>query len=159
MQLEAQADPRDQPHPSGGTCDLWEAITRPPTPSRELWEWTGSGLSASSWGALLDSSRRSAAALRQRGVERGATVAAVITNSHEAVSGLMGAWFAGARVASLPVLARGMSVAQYAAQLRRLIAELDASMVLVEGRFLELLPIEAGLGAELVSYESLLEAD
>ncbi|HEX8075821.1 MAG TPA: AMP-binding protein [Thermoleophilaceae bacterium] len=145
--------------PASGAADLWEAIARPSTLSRDLWEWTGSGFREGSWGDLLGSSCRAAAALRRRGVQRGEIVAAVITNSHAAIGGLVGAWFAGGRVASLPVLARGMSPSQYVAQLRRLIGELDASVLLAEARFLELLPVEDGLGAELVSYESLLEGD
>lgn len=144
--------------PSDG-LDLWEAFSQPSTHARDTWEWTGSDFRHGTWADLFDASRKAAAALRRRGVERGEIVASVITNSPEAGTGLVGAWFAGTCVASLPIPARGMSIPNYVAQLRRLISELDARILLAEDRFIGLLPADEDLGAELVSYESLVEKD
>jgi acyl-CoA synthetase (AMP-forming)/AMP-acid ligase II len=139
-----------------GRLDLWENVSQPSTLARDTWEWDGAGFRHGTWADLFDSARRVAAALRRRGVERGSTVASVITNSHEAVAGLMGAWFAGARVGSLPIIARGMSVSSYVAQLRGLVGQLDSPLLLAEDRFLTLLPEDEGLGAVAVSYEELV---
>jgi fatty-acyl-CoA synthase len=92
-------------------------------------------------------------------MERGSVVASVITNSHEAIAALMGAWFAGMRVASLPIIARGMSIPSYVAQLRRLVDALDAPVLLAEDRFLQLLPENEDLGAETVPYEELVTGE
>ncbi|HSS03960.1 MAG TPA: AMP-binding protein [Solirubrobacterales bacterium] len=143
----------------GGRLDLWESVSRPSTLARDTWEWDGSGFRHGTWADLFDSSRRVAAALKRRGVERGSVVASVITNSHEAIASLMGAWFAGTRVASLPIIARGMSVPGYVAQLRRLVDALDAPVLLAEDRFLRLLPENGDLGADAVSYEELVAGE
>jgi acyl-CoA synthetase (AMP-forming)/AMP-acid ligase II len=138
-----------------GRLDLWESVSRPSTLARDTWEWDGTGFRHGTWADLFDSARRVAAALRARGVERGAVVACVLTNSHEAIASLMGAWFAGVRVASLPIPARGMSIPSYVAQLRRLVDTLEAPVLLAEDRFLQLLPEGDDLGAEAVPYERL----
>lgn len=140
------------------TLDLWEAVSRPSTLACDFWGWTGSELRKGTYGDLFDAALRVATALRRRGIERGDTVAMVLTNSDGAMAGLMGAWLTGACVASLPIVARGMGIPTYVAQLRRLVIEVDAGVFLAEGRFLDLLPSE-GLGVEAVAYESLLDCD
>ena len=144
---------------TASTLDLWEAVSRPSTLARDFWGWTGSEMRKGTYGDLFDSARRTAAALRGAGVQRGDTVAMVLTNSDGAMAGLMGAWLAGACVASLPIIARGMAIPAYVAQLRRLVREVDAELFLAEDRFLGFLPAEDGLGAKAVAYERLLDCE
>jgi acyl-CoA synthetase (AMP-forming)/AMP-acid ligase II len=69
----------------------------------------------------------------------------------------LGVLFTGATFASLPIIARGMTVPAYAAQLARLCKLLDAHCLLAEERFLAFMPEGADLGVEVIGYNSLLE--
>jgi acyl-CoA synthetase (AMP-forming)/AMP-acid ligase II len=126
---------------------------------KDLWDCTGSEIVHRTWGDLFDTARRAAAALRRLGLERGELVAAVLTSSHEASAVLAGAWFAGARVASLPEPARGISISRYEAQLARLIGEMGSRLLVVEDRLRGLLSDGGALGAQMVSFESLVTVD
>jgi acyl-CoA synthetase (AMP-forming)/AMP-acid ligase II len=64
---------------------------------------------------------------------------------------------AGATAASLPIIARGMSPEWYGDQIRRLASLLESDFILVEERFISMLPPDASPGLELVSFESLEE--
>jgi fatty-acyl-CoA synthase len=137
---------------------FWDAITSPKTLRRRVWEWDGAGFRQGTYADLFESSRKAAGKFRSLGLERGATVAAVITNSHEAIAGVVGAWLAGARVASLPIIARGMSIEGYVAQLSKLVSTLGCPILVAEDRFLSLLPEGLSLDAALVSFEALADA-
>jgi acyl-CoA synthetase (AMP-forming)/AMP-acid ligase II len=69
----------------------------------------------------------------------------------------MGIWFTGATIASLPIIARGMSLTHYTTQLKRLCTLLDSDILLVEERFMPFLPDSNELGVELIGYHSLIE--
>jgi fatty-acyl-CoA synthase len=73
-----------------------------------------------------------AAALRAYGVNRGDGVACLLTNGFEACAAVLGTWFAGARVVSLPVMARGMSPQAYAVQIHTLLSHCSADLLLAD---------------------------
>jgi fatty-acyl-CoA synthase len=125
--------------------DLFDQFLAPRGESRGSWVWDGDRFERWTFADSYDEARRAAATLRSRGVGPGSVVAAVITNSKAAISGYFGAWFAGATVASLPIIARGQAMDQYIAQLQSLCEMLEAECFLIEGRFAELLR-GAGLG-------------
>jgi fatty-acyl-CoA synthase len=135
---------------------VWDAMTAPATLAQEIWEWDGARFLRSSYGAALADARRAGAALRKRGVGPGSVVAGVLTNAPEVSRAALGVMFTGAAFASLPIIARGMTVAAYLAQLSRLCRHLQANCLLVEERFLAFVPADADLGVDLVGYRSLL---
>jgi fatty-acyl-CoA synthase len=137
---------------------LWDEILAPASSSQWSWVWNGHEYEREPYADTYVRARRAAAALRQRGVGGQGVVAALITNSVASVSGVFGAWWAGARVASLPIIARGQTMADYIALLRRLCDSLGAECLLVESRFAGFLT-DVGLGPEpaVLTYESLVE--
>ena len=136
--------------------NVWDAMTDPRTLAREIWEWDGERYRAGTYGGMLSGARRAAAALRRRGVSPGSVVAGVLTNGPETTRAAVGVMFTGATFASLPVIARGTSVASYSRQLVEMCKHLGADVLLIEERFLRLMPAGLDLGAGVVSYESLL---
>jgi fatty-acyl-CoA synthase len=136
---------------------LWDTFLSPRTLARDTWQWNGVEFRRRTYGDGVAAARHAAAGLRRRGVRAGSVVALVITNGPDAISCVGGAWFAGAKVASLPIIARGMSVDSYVAQLRGLCELLGAECLVVEDRFLAFLPDDADLGVDLVGCRGLLE--
>ncbi len=136
---------------------VWDAMTHPRTLAREIWEWDGERYRAGTYGELLADARRAAAALRKRGITSGAVVAGVLTNGPETTRAAIGVMFTGATFASLPIIARGMSLASYARQLASMCKHVGADVLLAEERFLRVMPAGLDLGVEVVSYASLLE--
>jgi fatty-acyl-CoA synthase len=136
---------------------VWDAMTHPQTLAREIWEWDGERYRTGTYGDVLADARRAASALRRRGVASGEVVGGVLTNGPETTRAAVGVMFTGATFASLPIIARGMSLASYSRQLAALCKHLGADLLLVEERFLRALPKGLDLGVELVSYASLLE--
>jgi acyl-CoA synthetase (AMP-forming)/AMP-acid ligase II len=136
---------------------LWDELTRAATLARPIWEWEGSDYREATYGDLLQGARRAAAGLRRLGVKPGEIVPAVITNGPEAKRGVAGVWCAGATIASLPIIARGMTIENYLAQLKELCVSLDASLLLADGRLLAAAGEDHGLGVELVDYASLMD--
>lgn len=136
---------------------VWDAMTDPANLAQEIWEWDGARFRRSSYAEGLAHARRAGAALRKRGVGPGSIVAGVLTNGPDVSPAALGVMFTGAAFASLPIIARGMTVTAYLAQLARLCRHLHASCLLVEERFLAFMPDGADLGVELVGYRSLLE--
>jgi acyl-CoA synthetase (AMP-forming)/AMP-acid ligase II len=135
---------------------LWEQILE--HASDAAWVWNGTEYELEPYGGRFAEARRVAAALRQRGVGAGSTVAAVITNSLPSIAGFLGSWWAGATVASLPIIARGQALTDYVDLLRRQCDSLGAECLLIEDRFAGFLT-DAGLGPEppILSYETLVE--
>jgi fatty-acyl-CoA synthase len=134
---------------------LWDELTREETLARPIWEWDGSTYRGGTYGELLAGARRAAAGLRGRGVKPGQVVPAVITNGPEAARALAGVWFAGGTIASLPIIARGMSDANYLRQLGRLCASLDAEWLLGDER-LAALAENGELELEVIDFASLI---
>ncbi len=137
--------------------DFWDRLTLPAALAREAWEWDGSTFRKRTYAEIVGAARHVAAGLHKRGIGTDSIVAAVITNGPDATSGFLGAWCAGATLASLPIIARGMSIASYAAQLARICKHLGAEILLAEERFLEFMPPDTDLGVEIVGYRSLIE--
>jgi fatty-acyl-CoA synthase len=138
---------------------LWDTLTDSKGLARAAWEWDGSTFRERTYAEVVQSARHVAAGLRRRGIGPGSIVAAVVTNGPDATTGVLGTWFAGATLASLPIIARGMLIPSYVAQLRRLCAHLGAECLLAEERFLELMPSDTDLGVEVVGYRSLLDTE
>lgn len=136
---------------------VWDAVTHPRTLAREIWEWDGKRYRAHTYGDLLSDARRAAAALRRRGIASGSVVGGVLTNSPETTRAAIGVTFTGATFASLPIIARGMSLAAYSRQLAEMCKHLGAEVLLAEERFLRAMPVGLDLGVEVVSYASLLK--
>jgi acyl-CoA synthetase (AMP-forming)/AMP-acid ligase II len=137
---------------------VWDAVTHPRTLAREIWEWDGERYRAGTYGDLLSDARRAAAALRRRGVVSGEVVGGVLTNGPETTRAAIGVMFTGATFASLPIIARGMSLASYSRQLAGMCKHLGAGVLLAEERLLRAMPAGLDLGVEVVSYASLLES-
>jgi fatty-acyl-CoA synthase len=138
--------------------DLWSKLTEPTTLQREFWVAEGEGFRRRTYGEVIQDARRVAAGLRKRGVRPGSTVAAVITNAPSAMAGALGIGSAGATVASLPIIARGMSIPRYLAQLARICRLLGTDLLLAEDRFVAMMPAGADLGVDLVGYGSLVDS-
>jgi fatty-acyl-CoA synthase len=136
---------------------LWDTFLSPRTLARDTWQWNGVEFRRRTYGDGLAAARHAAAGLRRRGVRPGSVVALVITNGPDAISCVGGAWFAGAKVASLPIVARGMTVDGYTAQLRGLCELLGAECLVVEDRFLGFIPDDTDLGVDIVGCRGLLE--
>jgi acyl-CoA synthetase (AMP-forming)/AMP-acid ligase II len=137
--------------------ELWDQILATGNGSGSSWVWNGQEYVHEPYAETFAKARRVIAGLRQRGIGPGSMVASLITNCTPSVCGFLGSWGAGATIASLPIPARGQSITDYVAMLRRLCDSLDAEALLIEDRFAGFLG-DAGLGAEppLVTYESLV---
>ena len=89
---------------------LWDQILGPHGSSQSSWVWDGHQYVHQRYRETYSNARRVAASLKRRGVGPGTVAAAVITNSLPAIEGFVGAWWAGATVASLPIIARGQGL-------------------------------------------------
>jgi acyl-CoA synthetase (AMP-forming)/AMP-acid ligase II len=135
---------------------LWEQVSSAEVHLESNWGWDGSTFRKRTYGEMFESARAVGAALRARGVQAGELVPAVLTNGLAVPAGVLGVWMTGAAVASLPIIARGMSAERYGEQILRLASLLDSEFILIEERFLALLPDDpSNLGVELVSFEGL----
>lgn len=136
---------------------LWDTLMSPSTLRRDAWQWNGVEFRRRTYSDGVAAARHAAAGLRKRGVGPGSVVAVVITNGPDALPCVGGAWFAGAKVASLPIISRGMTAAGYTAQLRGLCRLLQAECLVVEDRFLGFISADADLGAEVLGCRGLIE--
>lgn len=120
---------------------LWDRLTGEGRSFRNsLHCWVGDRYRESSWDEVIRDAEATTAGLRKAGVRPGARVAAVFTNNPHVVRGLLGVWFAGGSVASLPVPARGMTFEEYAQQLTVIGEQLEPVIFLIEADLLALLP-------------------
>lgn len=133
---------------------LWDALTREQYGRGTLWCWAGERFETATWDDVVADAQRVAAALRQLGVGPGSRVASVLSNSREAVPGVLGVWLAGGTLASLPVPARGMDADDYRDQLRRLIAQLEPSVLALDADLRALVPEPLG-NVRVVAWQSL----
>ncbi len=137
--------------------NFWDRLVDPKTIAQEAWVWDGTRFLDRTYGTGVDEARHIAAGLRKRGIKEGSIVAAIVSNGPDALAGFLGVWFAGATAVSLPIIARGMSVPNYLAQLGRLCSLVGADYLLIEERFQALLPDTADLGVEMLGYRSLID--
>jgi acyl-CoA synthetase (AMP-forming)/AMP-acid ligase II len=137
--------------------NLWDRLLLPKTLSQETWQWDGTAFRRRTWGEGIAEARHAAAGLYKRGVRPGDVIATVLTNGADALPAAGGAWMLGAKIASLPIIARGMDVTRYTAQLRQLCALIDAKCLVVEDRFLAFVPTDTDIGIDIVGCHSLLE--
>ncbi|MGW4365606.1 AMP-binding protein [Nocardia takedensis] len=120
---------------------LWDRLTGGAGKFRNsLHCWVGDRYQESSWDEVIRDAEATTAGLRNAGVRPGTRVAAVFTNNPHVVRGLLGVWFAGGSVASLPVPARGMTFEEYADQLAVIGDQLEPVVFLIEEKLLGLLP-------------------
>jgi len=135
---------------------FWEQMIENPYGANPGWEWDGAEFRPTTWQTTVATAEVMAFNLRARGVGAGTVVPAVLTNGPEVTSAILGIWLAGATVASLPIIARGMTIPSYMTQLTRLCQALGAEWLLAEERFLQLMPPELRLGVDVLTYETLL---
>jgi fatty-acyl-CoA synthase len=109
----------------------------------------GSGWRQIPWHDVVREAESYAHGLRSRGVGAGDVVGTVLTNSPEAVSGLLGIWLAGGVAASMPVPARGMDLPEYTAQLLAMTNDFHDALILTDDAIAAILDGAAG-GAGLV---------
>jgi|SRR5947209_7032480 len=133
---------------------IWDAYLRSRDAGPQLWFRDGRQYRAYTWDDWRGGAERAAARLRELGVEPGARVAAVLTNCFEACTALVGAWLAGATMVSLPTMRRGMEADAYVQQLKRLCGAVDAAVMLIEDRFVDLLA-DGAVGVPVHSFASL----
>lgn len=133
---------------------LWESLTTS-RPEAEVRCWDGKTLRPTTWDEFVRTAAEVTAGLRQRGIERGRRVACILTNTPEVLASTLGIWGAGATVASVPTIARGMSVPDYARRIDRICEEVGSPLLLVEERFASHLAATGRVGREIVTYESL----
>ncbi|MFC4376071.1 AMP-binding protein [Nocardia halotolerans] len=134
---------------------LWDRLTGTDRPLRNsLHCWADNRYQETSWDAVIRAAEATTAGLRNAGVRPGTRVAAVLTNSAHVVEGLLGVWFAGGSVASLPVPARGMTFEEYAAQLTVIGEQLEPVVFLIEANLLALLPDSLTARFRFRSWES-----
>ncbi len=137
--------------------DFWDKLTFPSTLTRDTWQWDGSAFRQRTYGDIVAEAQHVAAGLQRRGMSSGSVVATVITNGPDAISCVIGAWFAGAKVASLPIISRGMSIPNYVAQLQQLCTLLDAECLVAEDRFLAFMSADTDIGVDVLGCRSLIE--
>jgi fatty-acyl-CoA synthase len=136
---------------------LWDKLLDPATLATKMWQWEDTSFTQRCYGDIVNDARHIAAGLRRRGVGPGSVVPAVLTNGPDAIAGFMGIWFTGASIASLPIIARGTSIATYARQLSQLCDLLGSDFLLAEERFLAFMDSDTTLGVDVVGYRSLVE--
>ena len=136
---------------------LWDQLTSPRA-GASLHVWTGDRYVGTPWPEVVRAAERTTAGLRRAGVRPGTRVATILTNTAEVVHGVLGTWLAGGCVASLPLPSRGMSVEEYAAQLRLLCDRLQPEALFVDGSLLPVLPedLRTRLGAR--SWQSVADS-
>ncbi|MEV6839437.1 AMP-binding protein [Streptomyces sp. NPDC051133] len=109
-----------------------------------LHEWTGDEFEHTPWRDVVRDAHGMATELRTLGVGPGTRVAAILTNTPDAVRGLLAIWLAGGAVASLPLPTRGQSQEAYGEQLVALSARLDPTLLLVDDWLTAMVPAEVG---------------
>ncbi len=134
--------------------NLWDALTTGVTPARGTMRCSAAGFEAVDWAEIVADGEQMTAGMRRAGVEPGTRVAAVLLNTPLACRGLLGAWFAGATLASFPVSSRGMDTAEYVEQLRTLSAHLGQTVTFVDAATMDLLPEEVVRDTNMHSWES-----
>ncbi|MGB2711363.1 MAG: AMP-binding protein [Conexibacter sp.] len=134
--------------------NLWDALTREHYNRGSLHCWRDTQFETASWAEVVADARRVAHELRQLGVQRGSRVATVLSNSRDAVRGVLGVWLAGGTLASLPAPARGMDLEDYRDQLRELAGHVGPCVFAIDEQLRDLVPTLPE-GPRPVSWQSL----
>ena len=137
---------------------VWAAFDRPSDRRASITCWENGAYVARTWDDWKRASERAAVGLRNLGIQPGAKVATVLTNTFEVAATVPGAWLAGAVLLSLPGMRRGMKPEEYVAQLKRLCKDGDAEILLMEDRFAQLLAGQ-DIGIPVHTFDELLEAE
>ena len=137
---------------------LWDQLTSGP-PTSSLHVWSGDRYTATPWLEVALAAERMTGGLRAAGVRPGARVATILTNTADVVHGVLGTWLAGGCVASLPLPARGMAAAEYAAQLRTLCGLLEPEVLFVDETLLPVLPEDLRMLLRARSWQSVADGD
>ena len=135
---------------------LWQPLDRRGGHADLLRVWDGSGFISWSWEEWLRRALCIAAGLRAGGMRRGDRVACLLTNGPAACAGVLGVWFAGGCVVSMPLIARGMAPPAYFELVRKAIGASESVMLLCERATRPLLT-DAALSVPAVSFEDLQE--
>jgi len=133
---------------------IWDAWETPRDDRPRVFTWDGDGYAAYTWDEWRGGAERMAAGLQQLGVTPGTRVAAVLTNTYDVGTTVIGTWLAGGVLVSLPTPRRGQQPLDYLAQLQRIFAAAQAHVLLIEQRFLDLLG-GVSLGMPVASFEAL----
>ena len=133
---------------------LWDGLARASSWKRSFHYWQGNRYETIGWGQLIARSERTSAGLRRAGVTPGSCVAALLTNRPCAVSGMLGVWFAGGTLASLPLRSRGMDAEEHARHLRSICEQLDTDVLIAEDALLAKFPAWFRQQVYMVSWES-----
>lgn len=107
---------------------------------------------AVSLGTMWDRGRHVASWVRSHGTR---PLAVVLTNSSAAASTVVGAIAAGAELVSIPLPHRGADVGAYAEFVRHACSQVGASELMVDDRFVQVLPPLEGI--EYVPFDAMLE--
>jgi fatty-acyl-CoA synthase len=134
---------------------LWDALAEPG--ARSLRCWAGRSFEEATWAEVSADAARMTAGLRSAGVGPGERVATVLTNTPAAVRGILGTWLAGGTLASLPLPARGMNLAEYAGQIQLLCERIEPAALLVDAELIELIPARTRDQTRVRSWESMLD--
>lgn len=132
---------------------LWDDLTAG-TGHYALHAWAGSTYERIPWSDVVRDAGWMTAGLRRAGVTPGARVATILTNSSSSVRGVLATWLAGGCLASFPLPARGLSMEEYAQQVRTLCDHLDPAAMLLDEAILGLLPEDLRARANARSWES-----
>jgi acyl-CoA synthetase (AMP-forming)/AMP-acid ligase II len=112
------------------------------------------GWQATTWDEWRRLAERVGTGLRAAGLEPGARVGFVLTNSLDACASVLGAWLAGVTIVSLPTMRRGMGRDEYVDQLRRLARHSGCELIAFERRFLSALG-DGDVGVPVRAFDSL----
>src|SRR5918997_436782 len=89
------------------------------------------------WARLHDEARAMAGGLQRRGIGPGAHVALIGPTSRQLVTAIQATWLAGRTTVVLPLPMRMSSIDEFVAQTRTRIRGADASLLLIDGAFID----------------------
>jgi fatty-acyl-CoA synthase len=121
---------------------LWAPLDERRRDRALLRVWDGGTWSTWSWDEWRRAAARFAGGLRDLGVGRGDRVACLLSNTQPTCAAVLGTWMAGGCLVSIPAIARGMTLDRYLAQLKRIVAQAEPALVLVEEALAEVLAAE-----------------
>jgi fatty-acyl-CoA synthase len=124
---------------NGEAYELWSPLRERRTARGLLRIWEDGAWITWSWEEWLERSVHFAAGLRCLGVRPGERVACLLANSASSCAAVLGTWFTGACLVSLPSIARGMDPSRFGKQLAGILAQCEPALVLVPAPFVDLI--------------------